>query len=54
MSITTAQQGRRNGFQSRGAMEQRKVLPATMVGRQEKSLNFRHSRMAETVTFRPW
>ena len=54
MSITTTQQGQRNGFQSGGAMEHWKVLPATMVGRQEKSLNFRHSRMAKTVTFWPW
>ena len=51
MSITTTQQDRRRGFQSGGAMEHWKVLPATMVGRQEKSLNSRHSRMAKTVTF---
>ena len=54
MSITTTQQGRRNGFQSGGAMEHWKVLPAIMVGWQEKSLNSRHSTMAKAVTFWPW
>ena len=44
-------QGRRNGFQSGRAMEHSKVLSATMVGRQEKFLNSRRSRMAKTVTF---
>ena len=39
-------QGRRNGFQSGGAMEHRKVLSATMVGGQENFLNSRRSRMA--------
>ena len=54
MSITTTQQGRRNGFQSGEAMEHWKVLPAIMVGWQEKSLNSRHSKMAKAVTFWPW
>ena len=33
-------QGQRNGFQSGGSMEYWKVLSVTIVGRQEKSLNF--------------
>ena len=53
MSIKTTQQGQRNGFQSGGAVEHWKALPATMVGRQEKSLNFRYSRIAKIVTFWP-
>ena len=43
-------QGQQNGFQSGGAKEHWKVLSATMVGRQEKFLNSKHSRMAKTVT----
>ena len=38
-----------NGFQSGGDMEYWKVLLATMVGRQEKVLNSRSSRMAKTL-----
>ena len=37
-----------------GAMEHWKVLLPTMVGRQEKNSNSRHSRMAKTVIFWPW
>ena len=37
-----------------GAMEQWKVFSATMVGRDEKFLNSRRSRMAKTVIFWPW
>ena len=48
--LTYNYQGRQNGFQSSGAKEHWKVLSATMVGRQEKFLNSRHSRMAKTVT----
>ena len=48
--LTYNYQGRRNGFQSGGAKEHWKVLSATMFGRQEKFLNSKHSRMAETVT----
>ena len=48
--LTYNDQGRRNGFQSGGAKEHWKVLSATMVGRQEKFLNSKHSRMAKTVT----
>ena len=44
-------QGRRNGFQSGRVKEHWKVLSANMVGRQEKFLNSRCSRMAKTVTF---
>ena len=44
-------QDRGNGFQSGGAMKQWKVLSVTMVGRQEKFLNSRRSRMTKTVTF---
>ena len=47
-------QGRRNGFQSGGTMEHWKGMSATMVGRQEKFMNSRHSRMAKIVTFWPW
>ena len=35
--------GRRNGFQCGGTKEHWKVLSATMVGRQEKFLNSKHS-----------
>ena len=35
-------------------MEHWKVLLATMVGRQEKFLNSRRSRMAKTIIFWPW
>ena len=45
------QQDRQNGFQSGGAMEHWQVLSVTMVGRPEKYLNSRRSRMAKTVTF---
>ena len=48
--LTYNYQGRQNGFQSGGAKEHWKVLSATMVGRQEKFLNSKHSRMAKTVT----
>ena len=44
-------QGVRNGFQSRGVMEHRKALSATMAGRQEKKLNSRLSRTAKSVAF---
>ena len=44
-------QGCRNGFQSGRAMEHWQVPSASMVGRKEKKLNFRRSRMAKTVTF---
>ena len=53
-SILSIVQGRRNGFQSGGAMEHWKGMSATMVGRQEKCSNSRRSRMAKTVTFWPW
>ena len=46
--------GRQNWFQRGEAMDHRKVLPEAMVGRQERFLNFRHSRMAKTVTFPLW
>ena len=38
-------------FKVNGAKDYWKVLPATMVGRQEKFLNSRRSTMAKTVTF---
>ena len=47
-------QGQRNGFQSGGAKEHCKVLPTTMVDRQERILNSRRSRMAKKVTFQSW
>ena len=47
--LTYNYQGRRNGFQSGGAKEHWKILSATMIGRQEKCLNSKHSRMAKTV-----
>ena len=47
-------QGRRNGFQSGGPMKHWKVLPATMVGQQEKFSNSKRSRMAKTIIFWPW
>ena len=47
--LTYNYQGRRNGFQSGEAKEHWKVLSATMVDRQEKFLNSKHSRMAKTV-----
>ena len=47
-------QGRWSGFESERAMEHWKVLSATMVGRQEKLLNSRRSRMTKAVTFSPW
>ena len=53
-SILSIVQGRRNGFQSGGAMEHWKGMSATMVGRQEKCSNSRRSRMAKTVTFWLW
>ena len=43
--------GRGNGFQSGGAIEHGKVLSVTMFGRQERFLNSRRSRMAQTVIF---
>ena len=43
--------GRRNGFQSGGVIEHWQVLSATMVGRPEKRLNSRRSKMVKTVTF---
>ena len=49
--IKRNKQGWRNGFQSGGAMEHWQVYSATMVGREEKFLNSRRSRMAKTVTF---
>ena len=52
--LTKYFQGRRIGFQSGGAMEHWKVLSATMVGRQEKCLNSRGSRMVKTIIFWPW
>ena len=52
--ILNSLQGRRNGFQSGGAMEHWKGMSATMVFRQEKFFNYRGSRMAKTVTFWPW
>ena len=54
LNILVQIQGRRNGSQSGGAMEQWKILSATMVGGQEKFLNSKRSRMAKTVTFSPF
>ena len=48
--LTYNYQGRRYGFQSGGVKEHWKVLSATMVDRQEKFSNSKHSRMAKTVT----
>ena len=47
-------QGRRNEFQSGGAMEHWKEFSATTVGWQEKCLSSRRSRTAKAVTFWPW
>ena len=43
--------GRRNGFQSGGAMKHWKLFSATMVNRQEKILNSSRSKLTKTVTF---
>ena len=40
-----------NGFQSGGAMEHWQVFSASMVGREEKKLNSRLSRLAKTLAF---
>ena len=50
----TITQGRRNGFQSRGAIEHWKVFPIVTVDRQEKNLNSIGSRMTKTVTLWRW
>ena len=52
--IYTYLQGRRNGFQSGGAMEHWKVLSAAMVDRQERFPNSRQSRITKTIIFWPW
>ena len=48
--LESALQGRRNGFQSGGAMKHWKVLS----GKKKKILNSRGSAMPKIVTFRPW
>ena len=45
--LTYNYQGRRNGFQSGEAKEHWKVLSAIMVGRQEKFLNSKHTRITK-------
>ena len=49
--LNNLRKGRRIVFQSWGAMEHWKVLWATMVVRQEKNLNFRHSSHSRALTF---
>ena len=49
-------QGRRNEFQSKGAMEIMKSIkkPLNSIVNSKKNLNSRRSRMAKTLTFWPW